>query len=62
MLPEEQAGEREVTLAILQEVRRLPPLPRKVLVLRDLQQVPMTDVAAHLGISAAAAKSRPNPV
>lgn len=57
-LPEEQVGEREVMLTILQEVRRLPPLLRKVLVLRDLEQLPMTDVAAHLGISAAAAKSR----
>jgi RNA polymerase sigma-70 factor, ECF subfamily len=57
-LPEEQVGDHEVTRAITQEIRRLPPLLRTVLVMRDLRQLPITDVAAHLGISVAATKSR----
>ena len=41
-----------------QEIRRMPPILRTVLVLRDLEELPMDDVAARLGISLVAAKSR----
>jgi RNA polymerase sigma-70 factor (ECF subfamily) len=41
-----------------QEIRRIPPLLRNVFVLRDVDQLPMPEVADRLGISVAAAKSR----
>lgn len=40
------------------EIRRIPPLLRNVMVLRDLMELPMTDVASQLGITVPAAKSR----
>jgi len=40
------------------EIRRLPPLLRNVLVLRDLEELSMEDVALRLDITLAAAKSR----
>jgi len=40
------------------EVRKLPPLLRDVLELRDLQELPTETVAEMLGITEAAAKSR----
>lgn len=56
--PEAELGKRE-TLAILhREIRRLPPLLRNVLVMRDLDELAIDDVAARLGISIVAAKSR----
>jgi RNA polymerase sigma-70 factor, ECF subfamily len=40
------------------EMRRIPPLLRKVIELRDVEQLPMIDVADRLGITVQAAKSR----
>lgn len=40
------------------EIRKLPPLLRNVLVLSDLKELPIGHVAEHLGISIVAAKSR----
>jgi RNA polymerase sigma-70 factor, ECF subfamily len=40
------------------EMRRIPPLLRKVMELRDMEQLPMMDVADRLGITIPAAKSR----
>jgi RNA polymerase sigma-70 factor (ECF subfamily) len=40
------------------EVRRIPPLLRNVLILRDVEELPMADVAARLQITLPAAKSR----
>jgi len=40
------------------EIQRIPPLLRKVFLLRDVQQLPMQEVAEQLGVSVAAAKSR----
>lgn len=40
------------------EIRRIPPLLRKVMLLRDVQGLPMMDVACELGITVSAAKSR----
>ena len=56
--PESSVGRSEVAEIIRQEVRRIPPLLRDVFLLRDVQQLPMADVADQLGISVAAAKSR----
>lgn len=56
--PESSVGRSEVAEVLRQEVSRIPPLLRDVFVLRDVQQLPMSDVANKLGISVAAAKSR----
>lgn len=58
MNPEEQLGQMEVSEVLRQEIRRIPPLLRNVFLLRDVQQLPMPDVARQLGVSVAAAKSR----
>ncbi len=56
--PEAELGGREMAALLHREIRRLPPLLRNVLVLRDLQELSMPEVAGKLGISMAAAKSR----
>lgn len=56
--PEEELGRRELSTVLAQEIRRIPPLLRNVFLLRDVEQLPMQDVADRLGVSVAAAKSR----
>jgi RNA polymerase sigma-70 factor (ECF subfamily) len=56
--PEAQLSQNQLSAHLNTEVQRLPPLLREVLVLRDLQQVSTEDVAASLGISEPAVKSR----
>jgi RNA polymerase sigma-70 factor (ECF subfamily) len=56
--PEDQLGWTEVRALLRREASRMPPLLRNVMVLRDLEQLPMPDVAARLGLSVPAAKSR----
>ena len=56
--PEAELGGKEMSAILHREIRRLPPLLRKVVVLRDLEELSMDDVAGQLGISHAAAKSR----
>lgn len=56
--PDHDLGRREIARVLQGEIRRIPPLLRNVFLLRDMQQMPMPDVAAQLGISVAAAKSR----
>ena len=56
--PEKELGQAEVAAALHNEIRRIPPLLRNVFLLREVQRLPMTDVAERLGISVAAAKSR----
>ncbi len=56
--PEGELGSREVTQVLQTEIRRIPPLLRNVLLLRDVQQLPMPELAEQLGITVTAAKSR----
>jgi RNA polymerase sigma-70 factor (ECF subfamily) len=56
--PEAQLVDQEASAILHREIRRLPPLLRNVLVMRDLEEMPMDDVAGQLGISLVAAKSR----
>jgi RNA polymerase sigma-70 factor (ECF subfamily) len=51
-------GQRELTDHLRAEMRRLPAMFREVLELRDLQELSSEEVAARLGISEPAAKSR----
>ncbi|MBS1854753.1 MAG: sigma-70 family RNA polymerase sigma factor [Acidobacteria bacterium] len=55
---EADLGRREVGELVRREISRIPPLLRNALVLRDVNQMPMPEVAGELGISLAAAKSR----
>lgn len=56
--PEDALGFDEVLVLLRREVFRMPPLLRNVMLLRDLDQLPMADVASRLGLSVPAAKSR----
>lgn len=51
-------GRRELSDRLRMEIRKLPPLFRQTLELRDLQELPTDVVAARLGISEPAVKSR----
>jgi RNA polymerase sigma-70 factor (ECF subfamily) len=56
--PEAELGGKEMSAILHREIRRMPPIFRSVLVLRDLEELSMDDVAVRLGISLVAAKSR----
>ena len=56
--PEEQVGTDEVIGLLRREVSRIPPLLRNAMLLRDLNQMAMPDVATKLHVSIPAAKSR----
>lgn len=56
--PERGVAQGEVATVLHQEISRMPPLLRTVFELRDVQELPMPEVASCLGISVAAAKSR----
>ena len=56
--PEDELGVEEVVALLRREVSRIPPLLRNVMLLRDLDQIPMPEVAIRLGLSVPAAKSR----
>ena len=55
---EADLGHREVMRWLRTELSRIPPLLRNVLELRDIDELPITEVAQRLGISVPAAKSR----
>jgi len=57
-LPEDSAGDGEVSHMLNREIARVPALLREALIMRDLRQCSMHEIAAHLGISVPAAKSR----
>jgi RNA polymerase sigma-70 factor (ECF subfamily) len=56
--PETILGVTEVAAVLDLEIGRTPPLLRHVFLLRNVENKPMPEVAAKLGISVAAAKSR----
>jgi len=56
--PEAELGSKELGNLLQKEIRRIPPLLRNVFMLRDVDELPMPQVAERLGISVAAAKSR----
>ena len=56
--PESMLGAAELAVVLRREIGRIPPLLRGVFMLRDVDQLPMPEVADRLGISLAAAKSR----
>lgn len=56
--PEQALGQTELGVVLQREIRRIPPLLREVIVLRDVEERPMEEISERLGISVAAAKSR----
>ena len=56
--PEEEAISGEQRAVLQREMHRIPRLLRNVLLLRDVQELPMTNVAERLNITVPAAKSR----
>ena len=56
--PEGALGYAQLREVLAFEVGRIPSLMRNVMLLRDIQGLPMCDVASQLGISVSAAKSR----
>jgi len=57
-LPEQVVGDDEVLRLLNKEIRGVPPKLREVLVMRDLHRFVIRDIAAYLGISVPATKSR----
>jgi RNA polymerase sigma-70 factor, ECF subfamily len=56
--PETSLAQVELVTFLRQEIAKIPPLLRDVYLLRDIQELPMPEVASRLGISVVAAKSR----
>ncbi len=56
--PEGDLAYTQLTAVLRAEVGRIPRLMRNVMMLRDIQGLPMSDVADQLGITVSAAKSR----
>jgi RNA polymerase sigma-70 factor (ECF subfamily) len=58
MDPEDQLGDQQLDSLLRREISRIPPLLRNVMLLYDVEELPMPEVAARLGLSIPAAKSR----
>ena len=56
--PEGEMAYSQMISVLQREIRRIPPVLRKVMELRDIQELPMLEVAEQLGITVPAAKSR----
>jgi len=56
--PEYQVVKCEMIDVLNTEIRHIPPLFREVILLRDVNELPMPEVAFRLGITVSAAKSR----
>ena len=55
---EDYFGSCQVAKLLHREISRVPPLMRNVIRLRDIEGLPLAEVAAHLGVSVPAIKSR----
>jgi RNA polymerase sigma-70 factor (ECF subfamily) len=56
--PEADLGGHEVSALVHKEIRRLPPLMKRVLVLREIEDLSTAEIAERLGITVSATKSR----
>jgi len=56
--PEDEVISGEFREVLQREIRRIPPIFQSVLLLRDVHELSMTEVAEHLKITVQAAKSR----
>ena len=53
-----ELGEQQLDELLRTEISRIPPVLRQVMLLYDVEQLSMPEVAARLGLSVPAAKSR----
>ena len=58
MDPEDELGDQQLERLLRREIARIPPLLRNVMLLYDVDELPLPEVAARLGLSVPAAKSR----
>ena len=58
LTPEQILSQSQLTEQLRAETQRLPPLLREVLILRDLEESPIEEIASRLEISEPAVKSR----
>ena len=58
MDPEDDLGDQQLGRLLREEISRIPPTLRNVMLLYDVDELPMPEVAARLGLSVPAAKSR----
>jgi RNA polymerase sigma-70 factor (ECF subfamily) len=56
--PEGELSNRQVSKVLQREIQCIPALLRNVVLLRDVEELPITEVADRLGITVSAAKSR----
>jgi RNA polymerase sigma-70 factor, ECF subfamily len=56
--PEQQLGADEVRLLVLREINYIPAIFRTVLILRDLREIPVADIAAQLKLRPQTIKTR----
>jgi RNA polymerase sigma-70 factor (ECF subfamily) len=56
--PEDELGKQQVMNLVRREISLIPPLLKNVMLLRDIHQLSMPDIASRLGLSVPAAKSR----
>jgi len=56
--PERDLIKRDMTKVIRREIRHLPTVMRSVVLLRDVEGLPLSEVASQLGVTVPAAKSR----
>ena len=56
--PEGEMGSRQLREVLQREIQCIPALLRNVVLLRDVEELPIVEVADRLGISVSAAKSR----
>jgi len=56
--PEGEMGSRQLREVLNREIQCIPALLRNVVLLRDIEELPIGEVANRLGISVSAAKSR----
>ena len=56
--PEGELGNQQVSKVLQREIQCIPALLRNVVLLRDVEELPITEVADRLGITVSAAKSR----
>ncbi len=55
---EDGLGSQQVVNLLHREISRIPPLMRNVIILREIEELPMPEVAVRLHLSVPAAKSR----
>jgi RNA polymerase sigma-70 factor (ECF subfamily) len=58
LTPEQALRQAELGAVLQTDIRRIPPLLREVIILRDVEERPMEEMSEKLGISVAAARSR----